>query len=54
MKLLIFIAVCAAIWILVLILVKPKVQRMNRSEKMIFFDAMKKIQRNGNKPRIIP
>jgi len=53
MKLIIFIAICATTWILVLILVRPKVQKMNRSEKMIFSDAMKKIQRNGNKPRNI-
>ncbi|HUX56534.1 MAG TPA: hypothetical protein VMV77_06140 [Bacteroidales bacterium] len=54
MKLIIFITICAAIWILVLILFKPKVHKMNRSEKTIFKNAMKKIQRNGNKPRIIP
>jgi len=39
----IFILIGIIIWVLVLVIVKPKVQRMNREEKEIFESAMRNI-----------
>lgn len=44
------ITVIIVIAVLILIMVKPKVERMSRMDKAIFREAMKKIN-NGNKKR---
>jgi len=46
MKTIIILSIIALLCIVILVRVKPKIQKMNRSERKIFRDAMKDIDKS--------